>query len=91
MDFSLVERRILSVYTLLCLKGGLVSYDKFLSNLDSFSPMMEELQTLSNFVQNKIIEISPEEKTTKFYHYTSVQGLEGIVSNANLWATDYRF
>jgi hypothetical protein len=81
----------LPLKTALCLKGGLVSYDKFLSNLDSFSPMMEELQTLSNFVQNKIIEISPEEKTTKLYHYTSAQGLEGIVSNANLWATDYRF
>ncbi|MFT2091501.1 DUF2971 domain-containing protein [Paraglaciecola sp. 2405UD69-4] len=68
-----------------------MSYDKFLSSFDSMSPMMGELLTLSNFVQSKIIEISPEEKTTKLYHYTSAQGLEGIVSNANLWATDYRF
>ena len=76
---------------MLCLKGRLVSYDKFLSDLDSFSPMMEELQGLTNFIQNKIVEISPEEKTTNLYHYTSAHGLEGIISNTNLWATDYRF
>ena len=68
-----------------------MSYDKFLQEMESLKPVMNDFQKLSDIVQNKITELSPEEPTSRFFHYTSAPGLEGIITSANIWATDYRF
>jgi hypothetical protein len=68
-----------------------VPYNKLFTDFDSLTLLMGELQRVSLFGQGQISELSPEKITNKLYHYTSVQGLEGIATNANLWATDYRF
>lgn len=33
----------------------------------------------------------PQDVPNSFYHYTSLEGLRGIVTNKNHWFTDYRF
>ena len=58
-----------------------MSDNKSFMDLDSLVNLMDELQKLSLFAQDQILEFSPEKTTHKLYHYTSAQGLEGIVTN----------
>ena len=68
-----------------------VTTEQFYQDLDSLVPLQEDILDLAKAITVKIINDSPEKNTTRLFHYTSAQGLSGIISNSNLWATDYRF
>lgn len=59
--------------------------------LDEVMPVIRGMTKLYGEVEKLILDESGCLVPERLFHYTSASGLEGIITNSNLWATDYRF
>jgi len=68
-----------------------LSSEQFQKQFEDLGPLVSEFTKLHEYVEQLIIDSSGKKIPTSLFHYTSAQGLDGIVQSQSLWATDCRF
>jgi len=69
-----------------------MSFEQFQDELVKLQPILDKLVLLNNSVKDIIYSVTQQSPLNKrLYHYTSAQGLKGIIDSASIWATDSRF
>ena len=68
-----------------------MSFEQFQKQFEDLGPLVSEFTNLHEYVEQLIIDSSGKKIPTSLFHYTSAQGLDGIVQSQSLWAIDCRF
>lgn len=69
-----------------------MSFEEFEKELEELKPLFDELTNLRVKIKEIIFSKSLQTaNNNKLFHYTSLQGLDGIIKSSSLWATDSRF
>lgn len=65
-------------------------FSEFLSAMESLAEVQAGIEDERQGIVSRIKQAKGNSQLTKLYHYTSPQGLFGILRTSCIWATDYR-
>ena len=66
-------------------------FSTFLETMQKISAVTAGIESRREEIVQDLIAAKAKRLPSKFFHYTSFQGISGMLQSNNLWATDFRF